>query len=153
MEHSSGLLQFNLTPDLSLIFKFHFLWHIHLSLNNTTALNKHPRQTERKEKMRCQRHEHIYRITQCIKWPLFTFSKRENTVISTPAPPNPKTIKIQKGAKMLIKKMHSGITAGLSWNIKDEIREMFKELMFTPRVKDFPINEKPQASFVTETNT
>jgi len=50
MEHISGLLQFNSNPDLSLIFKFHFLWHSHLSLNNTTAFNRHPRQTEWKEK-------------------------------------------------------------------------------------------------------
>ncbi len=49
---------------------------------------------------------------------------------------------------MLIKNVHSysGITAGLSWNIKDEMQEMYKELMFTPCVKNFPINEKPQAN-------
>ncbi len=49
---------------------------------------------------------------------------------------------------MLIKNVHSysGITAGLSWNIKDEMQEMYKELMFISCVKNFPINEKPQAN-------
>lgn len=43
IEHCSGSLQLNLTPDLSFIYTFHFIWHIYLSLDNTTDTLKEMR--------------------------------------------------------------------------------------------------------------